>query len=156
EGVMIDVTAQREAESAAESATGQLGELLDLGTAAVYCYELDDDPSTSRPTPRVVYVSPKLGSYLGLTAPSQLAEPRRWFDAVHPDDHARVQHAVEHAWATGADQMSEYRVLDLDGSIVWLADRMRCVERDAEGRPRRFIGTILDVTEARNERDDLA
>ncbi len=109
EGVMIDVTAQREAESAAESATGRHGELLDLGTAALYCYELDGDEP---PTPRVVYVSPKLGSYLGMTEPSQLAEPRRWFEAVHPDDRARVQRAVEHAWTTGADQIDEYRVID--------------------------------------------
>jgi len=43
EGVMVDVTAQHEAESAAQSATGQLAELLDLGTAALYCYELGDD-----------------------------------------------------------------------------------------------------------------
>jgi len=153
EGVMIDVTAQREAETAAESATGQLAELLDLGTAALYCYELDEDRAR---TPRVVYVSQKLGSYLGLTEASQLSDPGRWFDAVHPDDRSRVEAAVEHAWTTGADRIGQYRVIDRDGVIVWLTDRMRCVERDTEGRPRRFIGTILDVTEARNERDDLA
>jgi PAS domain S-box-containing protein len=153
EGVMIDVTAQRDAESAAEGATSQLAELLDLGTAALYCYEIDDG---TPPTPRVVYVSPKLGSYLGMTEPAQLAEPRRWIDAVHPDDRTQVRTALEHAWETGADRMGEYRVIDADGSIVWLSDRMRCVERDPDGRPRRFIGTILDVSEARNERDDLA
>jgi PAS domain S-box-containing protein len=153
EGVMIDVTAQREAESAAQTATGQLAELLDLGTAAMYCYELGGEADH---TPRVVYVSPKLGSYLGMNDPLSLAEPRRWFDAIHPDDRTKVESAVEHAWATGADLIGEYRVISTDGSIVWLADRMRCVQRDAEGRPHRFIGTILDVTDARNERDDLA
>ena len=153
EGVMMDVTAQREAESAAQSATGQLAELLDMGTAALYCYELaDEDP----PAPKVVYVSPKLGSYLGMTEPSLLADPRRWFDALHPDDRVWVEAAVEHAWATGADRIGEYRVIDADGTIVWLADRMRCVERDANGRPCRFVGTIIDVTDRRNERDDLA
>ncbi len=153
EGVMVDVTAQREAESAAQSATGQLAELLDMGTAALYCYELGDD---DEPAPRVVYVSPKLGSYLGMTEPTLLAEPRRWFDSVHPDDRVWVQAAVEHAWTTGADRIGEYRVIDADGTVVWLADRMRCVERDANGRPRRFIGTIFDVTDRRNERDDIA
>ena len=153
EGVMIDVTAQREAESAAQTATGQLAELLDLGTAAMYCYELGGEADH---TPRVVYVSPKLGSYLGMNDPLSLAEPRRWFDAIHPDDRTKVESAVEHAWATGADLIGEYRVISTDGSIVWLADRMRCVQRDAEGRPHRFIGTILDVTDARNEREDLA
>ena len=153
EGVMMDVTAQRAAESAAQSATGQLGELLDLGTAALYCYELGDEDV---PTPRIVYVSPKLGSYLGMTEPTLLADPRRWLDAVHPDDHASVRAAIEHAWETGADRIGEYRVIDANGSVVWLADRMRCVSRDENGRPRRFIGTILDVTDSRNERDDLA
>jgi PAS domain S-box-containing protein len=153
EGVMVDVTAQREAESAAQSATGQLAELLDLGTAALYCYELGDDDAR---TPQVVYVSPKLGSYLGMPDPTLLADPRRWLDAVHPDDHATVRAAVEQAWETGADRIGEYRVIDANGSVVWLADRMRCVSRDENGRPRRFIGTILDVTDSRNGRDDLA
>ena len=153
EGVMMDVTAQREAESAAQSATGQLAELLELGTAALYCYELGDEDV---PTPRIVYVSPKLGSYLGMTEPTLLADPRRWLDAVHPDDHASVRAATEHAWETGADRIGEYRVIDANGSVVWLADRMRCVSRDENGHPRRFIGTILDVTDSRNERDDLA
>jgi PAS domain S-box-containing protein len=153
EGVMVDVTAQHVAESAAESATGQLSELLDLGTAALYCYELGDEDTD---TPQVVYVSPKLGSYLGMTEPTLLADPRRWLDAVHPDDHAAAQAAVEHSWRTGADRIGEYRVIDANGSILWLADRMRCVQRHDTGRPRRFIGTILDVTDSRTERDDLA
>ena len=153
EGVMVDVTAQHEAESAAQSATGQLAELLDLGTAALYCYELVEDDGR---TPQVVYVSPKLGSYLGMTEPALLADPRRWLDAVHPDDQSSVRAAIGHAWETGADRIGEYRVIDANGSIVWLADRMRCVSRDDHGRPSRFIGTILDVTDARNERDDLA
>jgi PAS domain S-box-containing protein len=152
EGVMVDVTPQHEAESVAQSATGQLAELLDLGTAALYCYELGDEDV---PTPRIVYVSPKLGSYLGMSEPALLADPRRWLDAVHPDDHASVRAAVEHSWETGADRMVEYRVIDANGSIVWLADRMRCVHRDDDGRPRRFIGTIIDVTDSRMERDEL-
>jgi len=153
EGVMVDVTAQHDAESAAQSATGQLAELLDLGTAALYCYELGEERDTA---PRIVYVSPKLGSYLGMTEPTLLADPRRWLDAVHPDDHAVVRTAVEHAWETGADRIGEYRVIDANGSVIWLADRMRCVSRDENGRPRRFIGTIFDVTDSRTERDDLA
>jgi PAS domain S-box-containing protein len=153
EGVMVDVTLQHEAESAAQSATGQLAELLDLGTAALYCYELGGE---DRRTPEIVYVSPKLGSYLGMTDPTLLADPRRWIDAVHPDDHASVQAAVDHAWDTGADRIGEYRVIDADGSVVWLADRMRCVARDESGRPSRFIGTIIDVTDSRTERDEFA
>ena len=153
EGVMVDVTAQREAESAAQSATGQLAELLDLGTAALYCYELEGEEGH---TPQIVYVSPKLGSYLGLGEPTTLADPNRWLDAVHPDDHARVHAAVHHVWETGADWIGEYRVIDATGSVVWLADRMRCVSRDDNGRARRFIGTITDVSDSRNERDDLA
>src|SRR3954467_6100279 len=125
----------------------------DLGTAALFCYELEGD---DEPSPRIVYVSPKLGSYLGMTDPALLADPRRWLDAVHPDDHGAVQAAVRHAWETGADLIGEYRVIDANGSVVWLADRMRCVSRDDNGRPRRFIGTILDVTDSRTERDGLA
>ena len=68
-------------------------------------------------TPQIVYVSPKLGSYLGMTDPVLLADPRTWFDAVHPDDHASVRAAVAQAWETGADRIGEYRVIAVERPV---------------------------------------
>ena len=72
---MIDVTAQREAESRRpRGARTASAELVERGPPSLYCYELaDEDP----PASKLDYVSPKLAAYLGMTEPSLLADPRR-------------------------------------------------------------------------------
>ena len=134
EGVMMDVTAQREAESAAQSATGQLAELLDHGHRRALLLRAR---RRGRADATVVYVSPKLGSYLGMTEPSLLADPRRWFDAVHPDDRVWVEAAVEHAWATGADRIGEYRVIDAErhDRLARRPDAVRGARRERPALP---------------------
>ena len=31
-----------------------------------------------------------------------------------------------------------------DGRIIWVLDRGRVVERDADGKPRRMVGSLID------------
>jgi PAS domain S-box-containing protein len=149
EGVMIDVTPQREAESAAETASDQLRELVELGPAILYGYSVTGDP----PAANTDYVSPRFADLLGIP-PSELADdPRRWFDKIHPDDRAAAIERSEHSWRTGASWDNQYRMLDATGQIVWVWDRGQCVRRTAEGRPHRFVGSVVDITPRRLELD---
>jgi PAS domain S-box-containing protein len=71
-----------------------------------------------------------------------------WNRVIHPDDLA-VQEAVWEAHARGRTDVYHhlYRARAHDGSWRWLEERGRVVERDAAGRPRRMVGTQVDVTE---------
>jgi PAS domain S-box-containing protein len=151
EGVMVDVTAQREAESAAQTATGQLRELVELGPAVLWGYSVEGDP----PEPKVDYLSPRLGELLGLPSSSPLDSPRKWFEMIHPDDRERVASSAEQAWESGTDWDDEYRMLAANGDIVWIWDLGRCVRR-GPGLPNRFIGAVMDITRRRTETDRLA
>jgi PAS domain S-box-containing protein len=150
EGVMVDVTAQREAESAAETATDRLHDLVDHGPAVLFGYTLVGD----QPEPRVDYLSPRLGQLLGLPSSSTLDSPRKWFAMIHPDDRERVSSTAEHAWELGTDWDDEYRMLAADGSIVWIRDVGHCV-RVTPDEPLRFVGFVMDVTERRLETDGM-
>ncbi|HEX2073320.1 MAG TPA: SpoIIE family protein phosphatase [Geodermatophilus sp.] len=71
-------------------------------------------------------------------------------DFVHPDDHAAVQEAMRTAIERRAEFMAEARVLRRDGTELWTVSRGRVVT-DSRGEPVRMLGTILDVTGAREE-----
>jgi PAS domain S-box-containing protein len=71
--------------------------------------------------------------------------------AIHPEDRPQTEALIQAALAgeAGGAFEAEYRVRLADGSIRWVAARGRC-EHDAEGRPTRFPGVVMDVTERRS------
>jgi serine phosphatase RsbU (regulator of sigma subunit) len=69
---------------------------------------------------------------------------------VHPDDHAAVREAMERADTETGEYALESRALRADGTVRWTVSRGRVV-RDVRGEPIRMIGTILDVSDAREQ-----
>ena len=67
--------------------------------------------------------------------------------AIHPDDLARVRSEV-HSYLDGANQdfEIEFRVRRSDGTVLWHLAR-GVAYRDAEGKPLRFIGSFVDITD---------
>ena len=75
-----------------------------------------------------------------------------YLNAVHPDDRHIVHETVRsvHEPSSTGRYGIEYRVLGVeDGKERWLAEKGRAV-LDERGRAKRFIGTILDITERKN------
>ncbi|AYO84645.1 PAS domain-containing protein [Methylobacterium brachiatum] len=66
--------------------------------------------------------------------------------AVHPADHAWLLDHVQQASKTGGLAVAEYRVVAPDGTVRWLLSRGRMFQ-DANGRPVRSRGIIIDITE---------
>ena len=67
--------------------------------------------------------------------------------AIHPDDRALVVSSLEVWDLRGSPCEVEYRVIHPDGSIRWLAATGRAVLDD--GRPSRFAGVTIDLTDRR-------
>ncbi|MBN8511035.1 MAG: PAS domain-containing protein, partial [Burkholderiales bacterium] len=73
-----------------------------------------------------------------------------WDALIHPDDRAANHEAyLRHAEGRTAGYEHAYRVRAHDGRWRWYQERGRIVERHADGRPRRMVGTQVDITEAR-------
>ncbi len=71
---------------------------------------------------------------------------------LHPDDLPALRRAlVAHMKGRSEDYHIEYRVRHADGHWVWVEDRGRAVERDAEGRVLRMLGTRRDVSARRQQ-----
>ncbi len=80
--------------------------------------------------------------------PDQVLDRETFWSAVHPDDRETVRAAIEGALDPDGDHHYEvdYRVVD-NGDTRWLQGRGRAFF--FQGRPLRFLGTLLDVTERR-------
>jgi two-component sensor histidine kinase len=73
----------------------------------------------------------------------------------HPDDRERVTSGFRAALESGADVFeSEYRIIRPSGEVRWIFGRGK-VTRDKEGRPWRYSGVDLDITERRNQDEHL-
>jgi PAS domain S-box-containing protein len=80
--------------------------------------------------------------------PGELDTSREgWGALLHPDDRPAVE-AAQQAHLDGRSDAYEaqYRLRHRDGHWVWVLDRGKVVERDAQGRALRMIGTHMDVT----------
>lgn len=87
---------------------------------------------------------------------------RVWEGLMHPDDDARTMELLNaHLEGRSAYYESEHRLRHADGSWIWVLDRGRVIERDADGKPLRAIGTHTDITKRKeaeqraHEKDSL-
>jgi PAS domain S-box-containing protein len=73
---------------------------------------------------------------------------------IHPDDRARVNSEISRCIADGGDFASEHRLLQRDGSVVWVFARGRC-HYDEAGNPVRLPGATVDITERKRVEVEL-
>ncbi len=79
---------------------------------------------------------------------SFLEHPLEVFAAkIHAEDRDRVLAAVQAAVEGNGEYTSRHRMIHADGSLRWVLDRGRVVERDGVGKPTRMIGGMADITE---------
>ncbi|MEO8676699.1 MAG: ATP-binding protein, partial [Casimicrobiaceae bacterium] len=72
-----------------------------------------------------------------------------------PGDRERVLAGFREALGTGGDTYEiEYRIIRPDGNLRWIFGRGRVI-RDGEGRPVRYSGVDLDITERKATEDAL-
>jgi PAS domain S-box-containing protein len=73
---------------------------------------------------------------------------------MHPDDKGEVELAIQQALRTGKEFSCEYRLIQSDGSVRWVA----AVGRSSfgpDGAPARFPGITIDITERKHTEEAL-
>ena len=78
-----------------------------------------------------------------------------WRSKLHPDDKERVINKLEETYAGTTNVWSdEFRFQKRDGSYGYFYDRAVIV-RDESGNAKRFIGSMTEITELRNIKEQL-
>ena len=75
---------------------------------------------------------------------------------IHAEDRPMVWGRIQ-ALIKGEVQTyrSEHRMLRKDGAVIWVQDRGRVAERDAQGQPVRVVGAYSDISERKRHQDEL-
>lgn len=71
-----------------------------------------------------------------------------FFKAMHPEDAVRVGEEIQRTLKTRSPFRSEYRLVQADGEVRWVAAEGRIVS-DEDGKAVRFPGVTFDVTDRR-------
>ncbi|WP_246677588.1 PAS domain S-box protein [Mesorhizobium sp. B2-3-12] len=83
-------------------------------------------------------------------------DPDRWLTMIHPDDRAAVAEA-DRAHLEGETEFfeAEFRMRHKDGRWIWILDRGKAIERDADGQLIRAIGSLTDITRRKQAEERL-
>ena len=132
--------------AAARSAIGasrvRLEVALEAGSIGIW----DQDLRTG-----VVTWDERCAAIHGLTGPLQITDVDAMLaERVHADDHGAVRQAMVDALTGSGEYVVEARALHADGSTRWIVSRGRVV-RDSRGEAVRVLGTVVDVTDAREQ-----
>lgn len=73
---------------------------------------------------------------------------------VHPDDRGRVAQRIKACVRGNGEFAEEYRLLQADGTARWVFARGRSF-KDDHGRPARFVGASIDITERKHHETAL-
>ncbi|MCB1221738.1 MAG: PAS domain S-box protein [Planctomycetales bacterium] len=79
-----------------------------------------------------------------------------WISTIHPTDRRYVQDRIQSVINGDSDQFEvEQRLRHKEGHWIWTLSRGKVIERGADGRALRALGTEMDITERRHAEELL-
>ncbi len=143
-----NITERRNAEDAIRSIQERL-ELV-LAGAELGLYDINSQTGES-------YVDDRYLDMLGYKREDFLAfNIETWMKLIHPEDLNNIKEKVQ-AIIYGSRRLieMEYRLLHKSGEWVWVLGRGRVVSWDEAGKPLRFTGTQLNITDRKRAQESL-
>ena len=141
------LSAQRQAEAALQQRARQLQFVLAGSELGFWDWDIVNGTVTR---------NAQWAHMLGYTHEEMLHTTQQWSDFVHPDDRERAWASI-HAALEGhsAAHKLEYRMLHKDGSVRWILDQAKVMQRDRRGRAIRMCGTHTDITQRKLLEEEL-
>jgi len=147
-GVMLDITAHRDAERALAASQARFRTLIEQLPAIVYAATPDEEETS-------LYLSPQICGLLGYTPEEWAADPDIWLRQLHPDDRERVNAAwLRRRTDPGWHLREDYRIYTRSGEERWLHEDATFV-RDSGGDPLFLQGVMYDITEQKRAEEAL-
>jgi PAS domain S-box-containing protein len=142
-----DVTERKERERELRELSERLRLAVEGADVGVWDWDLRTDE---------VRFDERWAEMLGYDRSEIAFELSEWEDRVHPDDIDEAWAALEAHFAGETEYYRcDHRMRSKSGEWVWIRDRGRVVERDADGDPVRAVGIHIDVTEEKERERDL-
>jgi len=149
QGVMFDISAEREAADQASEAELRYRSLVESLPATVFIDELDERATN-------LYTSPQTTEMFGFTPQDWKDVRDLWQRLIHPEERERIHDRQQEYKNAGSEGRfdEEYRCVARDGRVVWVRD-VASVVRDAEGTALYSQGFFLDITKQKEAELEL-
>lgn len=139
QGAIQDITSRKQDELLLLEAQSQLVTAQRLGHIGSWDYDFRRaELKWSAETCRICGYEP------GQVTPT----PEVFYALLHPEDRDRVKTTEARALQAGSFTSVEHRIVRPNGEVRWVVGRSE-VQRDVQGKTLRVVGTIQDVTEAK-------
>jgi len=139
--VLTDISERTKAEVLLRDNVERLRSILEATSGGVWDWNIISGAAV---------FSPKYSAMLGYEPEEFARHYDAWGVIVHPDDIERVKQAHADHFEKGQTFSVEFRMREKSGGWHWIHSRGILIERDAQGRPLRMVGTHQDIQERKN------
>ncbi|MBB1486241.1 response regulator [Oceanospirillum sediminis] len=138
--IRTDITSRKQAELAQKESARQLELVIASTEVGMWDWKVQ--------TGQVIF-NERWANIIGYTlAELEPVSIDTWMQFAHPDDLEESGRLLEAHWQGESESYCfEARMKHKTGHWVWVLDTGRVVEWEADGKPRRMIGTHLDISE---------
>ncbi|MDH4133306.1 MAG: PAS domain-containing protein, partial [Gammaproteobacteria bacterium] len=101
-----------------------------------------------------IYWSERVAPLFGYPKENIETNYEKFLRVVHPDDRQSVIDAINACVERGAEYNIEHRVVWPDGTVRWIYERGDTT-RDINGKPKRFLGVVQDITRRKLAEEEI-
>ncbi len=135
---MIDQTPVVQAQAQLADSEARLKAAIEGAEFAIWEWDLTNDRA---------YRDPSCYRLIGLNPDEYSSRNDPWNELIHPDDRLSVYDFFSRQIRKKNSFFElEYRIKHASGSYMWVCARGFATDRQADGRPQRFMGTLHDVS----------
>ena len=103
----------------------------------------------------MAYFSPRYYTMLGYQPSDFPGSFDAWKSLLHPDDTEKTILEISRKLESADPFEVEFRMRTKSGEWAWVLGRGQVVEKNAEGGPKRIIGTHVDISERKRAEEEL-
>ncbi len=143
--MLVDITERKRAELSLRESEERFRQVVENIEEVFWMTDLEKN--------RMLFISSGYEKIWRETRESLYSSPRKWMEAIHPEDRERVlRNAL--LKQTRGDYDEEYRIIRSDGTRRWIHDRAFPV-RNVDGTVDRVAGIAVDITERKQAEEAL-